>query len=520
MGTEINVTVGPQSLKDRNRQETDANRFRKVEQDAQQRTQDAATDARRQQLAQQGLTADGAAQYGNPSRLEFLRQRPAAFRFGKGGSVCHFWWLADTINLDNSVYGGFLESAQSAIASGDGTVVEQIQYGTSQKASLPPLNVDETVYSAVESLTFSITRADTCFEQYYNGVYYPPSVYYWLTDYPQCSAAYVSNGVGCNQETKTIVSSRNVVITRRLLLNQKGHFARSRLLALPTGNGTCIVFLLHQYQWWTDCRYNDTGYGYGAWFSDANRGTEAYVCSNTAIRSIEIPQKMKLILDIIHPAYTTGTNTINYTGKTHSQTTIPASASGCPVPFTTFYYLNLQGFWNNGLGSYDYSWHPGPITGYVTTTYTSELFTYTYYQQNDSSYWYYSYEEGLQALGPITPSVFARLHNISEFVDGSQIRLFPSNKSWLVELDDEAPTKYSYGFYSVPGVFPGTDESGFVNENLKYRFEISDDLHPDFPDPNTPEFDASFFTVWDWGDPAYCRQMCLALGFSPADLTP
>jgi len=82
MGTEINVTVGPQSLKDRNRQETDANRFRKVEQDAQQRTQDAATDARRQQLAQQGLTADGAAQYGNPSRLEFLRQKPAAFRFG------------------------------------------------------------------------------------------------------------------------------------------------------------------------------------------------------------------------------------------------------------------------------------------------------------------------------------------------------------------------------------------------------------------------------------------------------
>ena len=84
MSTEINVTIGPQSLVDRSRQEVEANRFRRSEQDAQQRTQAAAEQARQAALAQQGVTPDGASQYGNPRRPEFLRQKPAAFRFDQG----------------------------------------------------------------------------------------------------------------------------------------------------------------------------------------------------------------------------------------------------------------------------------------------------------------------------------------------------------------------------------------------------------------------------------------------------
>lgn len=80
MSTEINITVGPQSLVDRNRQEVQGNRFSRAEQDAQKRTQAAATDARQQQLAQQGLTADGQAQYGTTQRPNFQRQKPAAWR--------------------------------------------------------------------------------------------------------------------------------------------------------------------------------------------------------------------------------------------------------------------------------------------------------------------------------------------------------------------------------------------------------------------------------------------------------
>ena len=82
MTTRINVTVGPQSLRDRNRQEIEANRLRRAEYDAQQRTKDAALLARIQQLAQQGLNADGTPKYGDLLKPQFMRQKPAAFRHG------------------------------------------------------------------------------------------------------------------------------------------------------------------------------------------------------------------------------------------------------------------------------------------------------------------------------------------------------------------------------------------------------------------------------------------------------
>ncbi len=81
MGTEINVTVGPQSLLQQSRQQTDANRFNRAEQDAQRRTQAAAT-TRRRQL---GLTLSDLQQYGDPRQRRFRRQKPAAFRFGGEG---------------------------------------------------------------------------------------------------------------------------------------------------------------------------------------------------------------------------------------------------------------------------------------------------------------------------------------------------------------------------------------------------------------------------------------------------
>ena len=84
MSTEINVTVGPPTLRQQNRQQIDANRFRRAEQDAQQRTEATARIARQQQLDQQGLTADGQQRYGDPLQARFRRQKPAAFRFQTG----------------------------------------------------------------------------------------------------------------------------------------------------------------------------------------------------------------------------------------------------------------------------------------------------------------------------------------------------------------------------------------------------------------------------------------------------
>lgn len=93
MGTEINVTVGPPTLRQQNRQQIDANRWRRAEQDAQQRTEADARAARQRQLARQGLTAGGQARYGDPLQSRFQRQKPAAFRFGGRRRFCSAPWF-------------------------------------------------------------------------------------------------------------------------------------------------------------------------------------------------------------------------------------------------------------------------------------------------------------------------------------------------------------------------------------------------------------------------------------------
>ena len=80
MTTEINVTVGPPTLLQQNRQQVDANRWRSGEIDSQQRTEAAARTARQQQLSQQGRTADGRLEPGTAQSPQFRRQKPAAFR--------------------------------------------------------------------------------------------------------------------------------------------------------------------------------------------------------------------------------------------------------------------------------------------------------------------------------------------------------------------------------------------------------------------------------------------------------
>jgi hypothetical protein len=92
--TEINVTVGPPTLRQQNRQQIDANRWRRAEQDAQQRTEADARAARQRQLAQQGLTAGGQARYGDPLQARFQRQKPAAFRYGEQPGFAFSGWVA------------------------------------------------------------------------------------------------------------------------------------------------------------------------------------------------------------------------------------------------------------------------------------------------------------------------------------------------------------------------------------------------------------------------------------------
>ena len=100
MSTEINITVGPQSLKDRNRREVDANRFRLSEQEAQKRTEAAARESRQSALPQPVQRSGG-------TQSSFIRDKPAAWR-RPVSPLGHIW--ADNLRVSFSEPSGFAEN--------------------------------------------------------------------------------------------------------------------------------------------------------------------------------------------------------------------------------------------------------------------------------------------------------------------------------------------------------------------------------------------------------------------------
>lgn len=135
-----------------------------------------------------------------------------------------------------------------------------------------------------------------------------------------------------------------------------------------------------------------------------------------------------------------------------------------------------------------------------------------------------------------TPEVFQKLNQFRPFVPPNQIKTFPANAqpvlgdarsgffsdepwdTWQQRLGRPANfAKWRGTVSDVPDIDHGN------NANYQRYIPIRNAVPPFTgtlaPDPDYFNFIRRFF-VWDWDDPAYCRRMCLALGFTPADLTP
>ena len=82
MGTQINVTVDRGGLLERNKQQTNANRQARLEQDAQSDTEAEAQQKRTERLAADGLNADGTPKVSSYPKTQRADPQPAAFRTG------------------------------------------------------------------------------------------------------------------------------------------------------------------------------------------------------------------------------------------------------------------------------------------------------------------------------------------------------------------------------------------------------------------------------------------------------
>lgn len=130
----------------------------------------------------------------------------------------------------------------------------------------------------------------------------------------------------------------------------------------------------------------------------------------------------------------------------------------------------------------------------------------------------------------ITPYVYAQLNQRINFVAQEQIKQFPPNKKPILAdvragfFNTTAAGTPGYGqeplWAEYAGNLSNVPPPDHNDENLYLKYRNLKKAGVAFPGEiaNQPSF--NFNWVWDWDDPAYCRRMCLALGFTAADLTP
>ena len=165
----------------------------------------------------------------------------------------------------------------------------------------------------------------------------------------------------------------------------------------------------------------------------------------------------------------------------------------------------------------------------VPATYASTLAAFSIpLTQSNKSLGFYKF--GGVNVKTWTPEIFKTLNDVSEFVDPSLTKSFPSDS-------DPILTDTQRGFYSYVSYLPTpsdvqslyyarwTGDPGTVDpsETLYYADLPTETKNVPFLPSDLEIHDNQTQTLhaaWDWGDRTYCRAMCLALGFTTADLVP
>lgn len=232
-------------------------------------------------------------------------------------------------------------------------------------------------------------------------------------------------------------------------------------LALPVDGETCIVVLMGRIRDLNQAELNEV---------TRKVFNKSYVCSLEAVRQIQIPSQMQIIIEVLNPQDPAA----DYNEYE------PPGVDSSPFPPRQISNANA---------------------GYA----------------------------GADSDEDWTPTIYELLDRVSNYIDNDQLQQFPADSTpitgdfrdgWFKpnNLDGDR-SRYYAEWLGDPG-FVDYSRPDLLEDLPDNTLAATDDWPPSGPWSNEPSFPDAWAFAWDWDDPDYCRAMCAALGFTDADLTP
>lgn len=262
-----------------------------------------------------------------------------------------------------------------------------------------------------------------------------------------------------------------------------GYDGTARTHILPLGGGNSVVIFSWNYRLSAYLAVNIDGLGTPTIIHDVKseyRGQAAYLVTQTTIRSLTVPSS---IAD--RPSWVNGQPAADYYSPGPADfgdarpwlddEGTPLEALRTPSQFLWFGDANRELLATTGN-------NPGPAS--------------------------------IRALLPENVRTF---RSLAVYDNSADYDYEPSNEPFTITTSGTAREWRADDPSPIAEAFPPSNANW---RQVKIK-PVPPVVLPANPQPATVgTFFVEPYNVWDWGKPAYCRQQLLALGFSPADLTP
>ena len=513
MSTQINIPVDSGGLSARAKQQQEAARLAQLERERTRRTEAEAKAQREAKQTAEGRRPDGQPQFGAPPPNTRPQDEPAAFRAATF-SVGHLWIyrksltsqedLQRSINFDifspptgasgitliqNQTYD---QQFTNDVLAGSGALTKSTQVAISEyNKPIPGANeftVGCTFYSSVLDADYYTGELKVVTASAYDrgaGYFLMPA---GKDRYVLIEQAYATYGqsIGTHNFWYRVFRATGV----RDPVEPDRYYGQSQDL------GTCPV-------------PSASGYKSHEIKTNYSLVRRAFICSNLSIREIPLPSVMRAVLETLYP-----------------EPTIQAGSFGTHVfrgvTYGNDYYINTAG----PAGSIPSGFNPSFLL--LNSSQINQLKTL--------------------ALAVYSPDIYDVLSFYYNY--GAPVKNRPTNVNYkLADLSKGGYGIYSSGTFSPPYItssaltiytngipifytqWPIKDQ----DPDLRTYDSYWESLNLPFPKPGkqklsfsenrpsiAPAVGEGFAgaCVWDWDDPAYCRQHLTALGFTVADLTP